>query len=229
MPTFLATDTGVGAQQELESAHMGNCFTEYQSYGREFREALTFHDFIQLKRDSRPRNHNRGKRHSQDGDVQCTLGRFYLPTFDGSSKCSTKAWVEKLDISFQLNQMAEAEAIKVVTLHLEGEAHDWWFHGMATLGHSGVTTYAEFTRRLIERFDQRDLEEHFVELTTLKQTGSSDTYISEFLRLSMMVPDLSSAKMIYMFIDGLAEPLRGLVRSTRPATLHDAVGRTRDL
>ena len=29
-----------------------------------------------------------------------------------------------------------------------------------------------------------------------------------------------------MFIDGLAEPLWRLVRSTRPATLHDAVGRT---
>ena len=137
--------------------------------------------------------------------------------------------MEKLDIYFQLNQMAEGEAIKVAVLHLEGEAHDWWFHGMTTLGHSGVTAYAEFTRRLIEWFDRRDPEEHFVELTKLKQTGSSDTYISEFLRLSVMVPDLSSTRMIYMFIDGLTQPLRGFVRSTRPATLHDVVGRTRDL
>lgn len=35
--------------------------------------------------------------------------------------------------------------------------------------------------------------------------------------------------MIYMFIDGLEEPLWGLVRFMKPATLHDAVGRTRDL
>ena len=61
-----------------------------------------------------------------------------------------------MDIYFQLNQMAETEAIKIAALHLEGEAHDWWFHGMATLGHSGVTTYAEFTRRVIEWFDRRD-------------------------------------------------------------------------
>ena len=46
--------------------------------------------------------------------------------------------------------MAEGEAIKVAALHLEGKAHDWWFHGMATLGHSGVTTYVEFKQRLIE-------------------------------------------------------------------------------
>ena len=97
------------------------------------------------------------------------------------------------------------------------------------LGHSAVTTYAEFTQRVVERFDRRDPKEHFIELTKLKQTGSPDTYISDFLRLSVMVPDLSAARMIYMFIDGLAEPLRGLVRSTRPTTLHDAVGRTRDL
>ena len=82
----------------------------------------------------------------QGNDLQRTVGRILLPTFDGSSKCSAKAWVEKLDIYFQLNQMAEVEAIKVVALHLEGEAHDWWFHGMATLGHSVVTTYDEFTR-----------------------------------------------------------------------------------
>ena len=125
--------------------------------------------------------------------------------------------------------MAEMEAIKVAALHLDGEAKDWWFHGMVTLEHSTVTTYAEFTRRLIERFDRRDPEEHFVELMRLKQTGSPDTYISDFLRLSVMLPDLSAAWMIYMFIEGLAEPLRGLVRSTRPTTLHDAVGRTRDL
>ena len=49
--------------------------------------------------------------------------------------------------------MAETKAIKVATLHLDGEARDWWFHGTVTLGHSTVTTYAKFTQRLTERFD----------------------------------------------------------------------------
>jgi len=30
--------------------------------------------------------------------------------------------------------MIELEAIKMDTLHMEGEAHDWWFDGLATLG-----------------------------------------------------------------------------------------------
>ena len=103
--------------------------------------------------------------------------------------------------------MSEMEAIKVVTLHLDGEAQDWWFHGMVTLGHSIVTTYSELTRRLMERFDRRDLEQNFVELTRLKQTGSPKTYIADFLSVSVMVPDLFVARMIYMFVEGLAEPL----------------------
>ena len=127
--------------------------------------------------------------------------------------------MEKLDIYFQLNQMLETEAIKVATLHLDGEAQDWWFHGMVTLGHSTVMTYAEFTRRLMERFDRRDLENNFVELTRLKQKGSPKTYIADFLRVFVMVPDLSTARRVYVYVEGLVKPLRGLVRSIRPATL----------
>ena len=152
-----------------------------------------------------------------------------MPTFDGSSNSSAKSWVEKLDIYFQLNQMSETEAIKVATLHLDGEAQDWWFHGLVTLRHSTVRTYVEFTRRVIERFDRRDPEQYFVELTRLKQTGSLETYIADFLRVSMMVLDLSTTRRIYMFAEGLAKPLRGLGKSTRPTTLHDAISRTWDL
>ena len=96
------------------------------------------------------------------------------------------------------------EAIRIVVLHLKGEAHDWWFHGSSTLGHANVTTYSEFTRRLMERFDRRDPEAPFMGLENLKQSGNPKTYISEFLKLFVMVHDLSTARRVYMFIDGLA-------------------------
>ena len=101
---------------------MGDYFTKYQAYGQEFRDALSFRDFVQLQRDSRPRDHHRGHQHHHDGDSHRTASRFHLPTFDGSSNSSAKYWVEKLDIYFQLNQMSETKAIKVATLHLDGEA-----------------------------------------------------------------------------------------------------------
>ena len=103
------------------------------------------------------------------------MGKSFLPNFDGSFKCSSKAWVEKLNIYFQLNKVPEMEAINIVALHFEGEAHDWWFHGLSTLGHANVSAYSVFTRRLVERFDRRDLEAPFVSLAKLKQLGNTES------------------------------------------------------
>ena len=93
----------------------------------------------------------------------------YFLTYDGTAKCIAKAWVENMDTYLQLNQMTKLEAIKMATLHMEGEAHKWWFHSLATLGHANVTSYEDFTRRVVERFDQRNLEAHFRELTQLRK------------------------------------------------------------
>lgn len=128
-----------------------------------------------------------------------------------------------------MNKVPETEAIKIAALHFEGEAHNWWFHGLSTVGHKNVTTYSEFTRRLVERFERKDPEAPFISLAKLKQSGDAETYISEFLRLSVMVPDLSVSRRVYMFIDGLKEPLHWLVKSTKPITFHDAIKRARDL
>jgi hypothetical protein len=59
-----------------------------------------------------------------------------------------------LDTYFKLNPMTESEAISFATLHLDGEAHEWWYHGLVTLGHNHITSYLEFTERLMERFDK---------------------------------------------------------------------------
>ena len=165
----------------------------------------------------------------QSNGLQHTMGRFFLPYFDGSSKCTSKSWVEKLDIYFQLNQVPKIESIKIAALHLEGGAHDWWFHGLSTLGHANVNTYSEFTQRLVDRFDQRDPKAHFIEIAKLKQLGNPETYISKFLKLFVMVPNLSVARRVYMFINGLAELVHGLVKSTKPTTLQDAIYRARYL
>lgn len=57
--------------------------------------------------------------------------------------------------------MFEEEAIKFDTLHVEGVAHEWWYHDMVTQGHDSITTIEEFSQRLMERFDRKDPEIHF--------------------------------------------------------------------
>jgi hypothetical protein len=74
--------------------------------------------------------------------------------------------------------MTKSEAIKFSTLHLDGEAHEWWYHGLVTLGHSNITSYEDFTQRLMDRFDRKDPKIHFRELVQLKQTSSPKAYIT---------------------------------------------------
>jgi len=76
--------------------------------------------------------------------------------------------------------MPEDKALNFATIHLDGLAHEWWYHGLVTLGHNRITTYDEFNNRLVERFDTKDRKLQFRELAQLKRYGSLETYISEF-------------------------------------------------
>jgi hypothetical protein len=134
-----------------------------------------------------------------------------------------------LDMYYKHNQMIETEAISFVTLHLEGEAHEWWYHGLVTLGHSRITSYREFTNRLMERFDRKDLEIHFRNLAQLRQTGTAEAFITKFQWVVLAVTDISELRLIMLFTEGLTEPLRGWVKAYRPPTLQDSILRTQDL
>jgi hypothetical protein len=146
---------------------------------------------------------------TQNMDFIKKVGKLNIPTFDGSSRCSAHTWVQKLDTYFKLNPMTESEAISFATLHLDGEAHEWWYHGMETLGHNHITSYLEFTERLMERSERRDKELHFGDLTQLRHTGSVDAFITEFQRKAVVVSDISEQRLVMLFTEALTEPLRG--------------------
>ena len=61
------------------------------------------------------------------------MGKVIIPSFDGSSQMSASAWLQKLSVYIQFNPMVEVDALKMAILHLEGEASNWWFHGLRTL------------------------------------------------------------------------------------------------
>jgi hypothetical protein len=84
------------------------------------------------------------------------VGKLTIPSFNGSFRCTSRAWVQKLNTYYKINHMIETEAISFTIFHLEGEAHEWWHHGLVTLGHSQITSYMEFIERLMDRFDRRD-------------------------------------------------------------------------
>jgi hypothetical protein len=114
--------------------------------------------------------------------------------------------------------MTETKAISFATLHLEGEAHEWWYHGLVTLGQSRITSYREFTNRLMDKFDRKDPEIHFRVLSQLRQTDTIEAFIIEFQRVAMEVIDISNPRLIMLFTEGLTEPLRGWVKAYMPPT-----------
>jgi hypothetical protein len=44
-----------------------------------------------------------------------------------------------------------------------------------------------------------------------------------------MVTDISEARLVMLFVEGLSEPLRGWVKAYNPFTLQDAVSRAMDI
>ena len=104
---------------------------------------MTFTDFCYFKSKKKPRAYNRP--FTQNYELQRTVGKLTIPTFEGTRGGPTRNWVQKLDTYFQLNPMIEIDAIKLATLHLDEEAHEWWYHGLVTLGHNTITSYPDFT------------------------------------------------------------------------------------
>jgi hypothetical protein len=95
--------------------------------------------------------------------------------------------------------MKDVEEIKFSTLHLDGEAHEWWDHELLTLGHSIITSYEDFTHRLMDSFDRKDPEIHFRELVQLRHTCTSEAYVTEFQWMAFMVIDIYEKRLVMLF------------------------------
>jgi hypothetical protein len=144
--------------------------------------------------------------------------------FDGSDRCTTRAWVQNLDTYFHLKSITEADEIKFSTLHLDGDAHERWYHELLTLGHYNITSYEDFTQNLMDRFNRKDPEIHFRDLAQLRKTGVLEAYVTEFYQMEAMVTDIFEKILAMLFTKGLVEPLRGWVKDFRPKTIQEVLG-----
>lgn len=133
--------------QQGQGEGFSDYLREHLALGKELNVAMSLQDFCTLKYRNNSRECNRGV---QNFELPQKLGKLSVLSLDGSSKCTARVWVQKLDAYFQLNPMLEIEAIKFATLHLEGETHEWWYHGLVTLGHLSITSYLDSTQRLFK-------------------------------------------------------------------------------
>jgi hypothetical protein len=171
LPTFLDNQPQQKYEDEIED-NFKQYAREYHALSAGFQRQVTLDQYCGIKFRGKPKQYQR-----PNYELERRVGKIEIPYFDGYVKVSAQAWVQKMDTYLQLNPMREMDAIKFATMYLDGKAHDWWYHGLTTLGHNQIMSYTEFTQRLIDRFDQGDPELPFRELTQLRRTGSPEAYI----------------------------------------------------
>ena len=76
--------------------------------------------------------------------------------------------------------MLEEDEVNFASLHLKGDALEWWRHGMVSQGYSHISTFDEFARRVVKRFDQKREDNYFRDLTALRQSGAVDEFVMKF-------------------------------------------------
>lgn len=156
-------------------------YLEYNALPMDLKDQWTFDQFMneKIRRNAGRNDHYTPPRN----DYQQTLGKITMPYFDGSNKCTSRSWLQNINNYLSLRSMPKEDAIRFATLHLEGGAHAWWYHGLITLGYNLITTYDEFTDNMTERFYVKEPKVSLHELAQLKQHGSLEAYVTDFQQL----------------------------------------------
>jgi hypothetical protein len=130
MPMFI--DEQVKQEQVDDFVEkMARCTKEYYGLDMVIQKKMSLDQYCQLKFRNNPRSN-----HRSSFEFERRAGKIEIPYFDGTTKMTTQAWVQNLDTYLKLNPMREMEAIKFSTMYLDGKDHDWWYHGLTTLGHN---------------------------------------------------------------------------------------------
>jgi hypothetical protein len=131
LPSFLEEQPQPSYQDEFDD-NFDQYVREYNSLSLPVQRQITLDQYCRLKF----RGKTQRPYHRNNYELERRAGKMEIPYFDGSAKMTAQAWVQKLDTYLQLNPMREMDAIKFATIYLEGKAHDWWYHGLTTLGHN---------------------------------------------------------------------------------------------
>lgn len=113
-----------------------------------------------------------------------------LDRFSGDRE-ETAAFIRALDTRLSATgQQQSAAGLQFAVAHLTGYASRWWLS--YSVSHTNVQTWPDFKEALKKEFVVVDDHEQSVleaRMLDLKQTGSFDEYVSEFLDLEIRLTD----------------------------------------
>jgi hypothetical protein len=143
-----------------------------------------------------------------------SLPRTKLDFLDGMKTIHPVGCQERSNF-FRFHGTPEASRVDIASIHLEGEAIQWydWFEA------SHGITWATFVEGLLVRFGPSAFEDVDDELAKIRQTSSVSEYQSRFERLANRAHDWSERQLICTFVEGLRSDIMREVKTYRPWTI----------
>jgi hypothetical protein len=125
-------------------------------------------------------------------------------------------WVKRAERFFHFQGTLEASRVDIASIHLEGEAVQWynWFEAS-----HGRPTWATFVEGLLVRFGPSTFEDVDGELAKIRQTSLVSEYQSQFEHLANRARNWFERQLIGTFVEGLRPDIRREVKSYRPWTI----------
>lgn len=139
------------------------------------------------------------------------------PNFTGKDP---NGWVYKIQEFFDFHGTEDVDRLKIMSLHLEDDALEWYRWMKAN---NLFANWTDFLEKIKKRFGPSQFEDFQSRLFKLVQTSTLDDYQSQFEKLLNKVTGVFESQLLSCFIGGLKSYLGREVRLARPDTLLEAI------
>lgn len=109
--------------------------------------------------------------------------------------------------------------VRVASLFLMDRV-DAWCHNW--IKEEGPHNWEAFERELCSRFGEEGLEDVVEEFMRIREEGTIEAYQDKFEDLRMVMPSLGEPYFLYVFMGGLRDEIRPIVRVLKPTNLAHA-------
>ncbi|PHU01203.1 hypothetical protein BC332_30990 [Capsicum chinense] len=132
---------------------------------------------------------------------------------------------------FQYHHILDpTQKLEIAVLHLQGKAESWHFSYHIN---RGIVRWETFTEEICKRFEVSDNSKINLigEFKKIEQKGTVDEYLEKFEELKTWVlirnPTLSEEFFMELFIEGLKEEIRHIVKMLNPYSMSQAIDKAR--
>lgn len=100
----------------------------------ELRKEVNFNGYLEILGVKGGNPHSQWNPKGENKDLQNKINKMQIHPSDGK-KMTARAWLHQLQTYFTLSaNLIEEDAIYFASLHLEGDALEWWRHGSSIRG-----------------------------------------------------------------------------------------------